>query len=106
MGQITIIVNGKKEVSEIPDEMLLVNFLREKLRLTGTHIGCDTSQCGACVVNINGKSVKSCSMLAQQANNSEITTIEGIGTSKNLHPIQKAFKKIITVYNVDFVPLE
>jgi len=92
MGQISIIVNGKKEVSEIPDEMLLVNFLREKLRLTGTHIGCDTSQCGACVVNINGKSVKSCSMLAQQANNSEITTIEGIGTSKNLHPIQKAFK--------------
>ena len=92
MGQISIIVNGKEEVSEIPDEMLLVNFLREKLRLTGTHIGCDTSQCGACVVHLEGKAVKSCTMLAVQANGKNITTIEGIADGDNLHPVQEAFR--------------
>ena len=92
MKKIALEVNGKKITKEISDHTTLSGLLRDILNLTGTHIGCDTSQCGACVVNINGKSVKSCSMLAQQANNSEITTIEGIGTSKNLHPIQKAFK--------------
>ena len=93
MGQITIIVNGKEEVSEIPDEMLLVNFLREKLRLTGTHVGCDTSQCGACVIHIDGKAIKSCSMLAVQANDTKITTIEGLADGENLHPVQEAFRE-------------
>ena len=91
MGQITIIVNGKEEVSEIPDEMLLVNFLREKLRLTGTHVGCDTSQCGACIVHLNGESVKSCSLFAAQVDGAEITTIEGIANGDKLHPMQQAF---------------
>jgi carbon-monoxide dehydrogenase small subunit len=72
---------------------LLVDFLREQLRLTGTHVGCDTSQCGACVVHVNGKSVKSCTMLAAQANGAEVTTIEGLATNGELHPVQAAFKE-------------
>ena len=72
---------------------LLVNFLREQLNLTGTHVGCDTSQCGACVVHVDGKAVKSCTMLAAQASGSEITTIEGLAAGGELHPVQAAFKE-------------
>jgi len=75
----------------VPDNTLLVDFLRETLKLTGTHVGCDTSQCGACVVHVDGVSVKSCTMLAAQADGCDVTTIEGIGTSDNLHPMQEAF---------------
>ena len=75
------------------DRQLLVHFIRDDLNLTGTHVGCDTSQCGACVVHVDGKAVKSCSMLAVQANNSKITTIEGLADGENLHPVQEAFRE-------------
>lgn len=91
MSQINLKVNGKEEQRSVPDNTLLVDFLRETLGLTGTHVGCDTSQCGACVVHVDGVSVKACTMLAAQADGCEITTIEGIGTSDNLHPMQEAF---------------
>jgi len=91
MPQINLKVNGKEEQRSVPDNTLLVDFLRETLGLTGTHVGCDTSQCGACVVHVDGVSVKSCTMLAAQADGCEVTTIEGIGTSDNLHPMQEAF---------------
>ena len=81
MPDVTITVNGKREVRNVEARTLLVHFLREQLGLTGTHVGCDTSQCGACVVHLDGRSVKSCAILAVQADGSEITTIEGIGTS-------------------------
>ncbi|MBW5435737.1 (2Fe-2S)-binding protein [Bradyrhizobium canariense] len=93
MPDVTITVNGKREVRSVETRTLLVHFLREQLRLTGTHVGCDTSQCGACVVHLDGRSVKSCAILAVQANGSEITTIEGIGTEEQLHPMQEAFRE-------------
>ena len=91
MAQLSIIVNGQRHVNEIADNILLVDYIRETLALTGTHIGCDTSQCGACVVHVNGISVKSCTMLAAQADGAEVTTIEGISDGGNLHPMQEAF---------------
>jgi carbon-monoxide dehydrogenase small subunit len=86
-------VNGKNVSVEVEARTLLVELLREKLRLTGTHVGCDTSQCGACVVHVNGRSIKSCTMLALEAENAEITTIEGIAPEGSLHPMQAAFKE-------------
>ena len=84
-------VNGKPVSGEIEDRTLLVQFLRENLRLTGTHVGCDTSQCGACVVHVNGVSIKSCTILAVQADGAEVTTIEGLADSGELRPMQQAF---------------
>jgi len=92
MAKIDIKINGKGYSETIDDNVLLVDFLREKIGLTGTHVGCDTSQCGACVVHINGDSVKSCTTLAMQVNGKDITTIEGLSDGDNLHPIQKAFQ--------------
>jgi len=88
---IQVTVNGKLRQAEVDSRMLLVHYLREELELTGTKIGCDTSQCGACVVLMNGSSVKSCTTLAVQADGAEITTIEGLATDGNLHPLQEAF---------------
>ena len=84
-------VNGNSATHEVPDNTLLVTFLRETLGLTGTHVGCDTSQCGACIVHLNGESVKSCSLFAAQADGATITTIEGIADGDTLHPMQQAF---------------
>jgi len=84
-------VNGQSVSHDVADNTLLVTFLRETLGLTGTHIGCDTSQCGACVIHVNGASVKSCTMLAAQANGADVTTIEGIANGDELHPMQQAF---------------
>ena len=86
-------VNGEEQQRDVPDNTLLVEFLRSDLGLTGTHVGCDTSQCGACTVHINGKSVKSCTVLVGQADGAEVTTIEGIGTVDALHPMQEAFRE-------------
>jgi len=86
-------INGKKISKEIGDSTLLSDFLREDLLLTGTHIGCDTSQCGACVVHLNGNSVKSCTTLAADCDGGEITTIEGLSKNGKLHAMQEAFKK-------------
>ena len=88
---IQVTVNGKQHQAEVDPRLLLVHFIREELELTGTKIGCDTSQCGACVVLMNGSSLKSCTMLAVQADGAEITTIEGLATDGNLHPLQEAF---------------
>jgi carbon-monoxide dehydrogenase small subunit len=85
-------VNGKPVSAETEDRTLLVYFLREQLRLTGTHIGCDTSQCGACVVHVDGKAVKSCSMFAVQAEGAQVITIEGLAKDGKLHPVQEAFR--------------
>jgi len=93
MAVLSIKVNGKKFSREIPDNTLLSDFLRDKLSLTGTHVGCDTSQCGACVVHLNGNSVKSCTTLAVDCDGSEITTIEGLANNGKMHPMQEAFKK-------------
>ena len=93
MQAITLEINGKKISKEINDDTLLSSFIRDHLHLTGTHIGCDTSQCGACVVHVDGKSLKSCTLLAADVNGSKITTIEGITTNGKLHPMQEAFKK-------------
>lgn len=90
MTSISMNVNGKAVSGEVPDETLLSEFLREHLRLTGTHIGCDTSQCGACVVHIDGKAVKSCSTLAVSLEGADVTTIEGLSNG-DLHPMQVAF---------------
>ncbi|MQF86261.1 MAG: (2Fe-2S)-binding protein [SAR202 cluster bacterium] len=91
MKKIVLKVNGVRRKTQVEDRELLVDVLREKLRLTGTHIGCDTSQCGACTVLVDDHAVKSCAMFALQAEGSKITTIEGIATGGELHPIQKAF---------------
>ena len=91
MKKIAIEVNGKKVSKEIQDHTTLSGFLRDILNLTGTHIGCDTSQCGACAIHINGDAVKSCAILAAQADGAEITTIEGIANGDELHPMQQAF---------------
>ena len=92
MPTVNINVNGQDLSAEVEERQLLVHFLREDMDLTGTHVGCDTSQCGACVVHLEGKAVKSCTMLAVQANGKNITTIEGIADGDNLHPVQEAFR--------------
>ena len=92
MPTVNMRVNGKAVSGEVESRTLLVQFLREHLRLTGTHVGCDTSQCGACVVHIDGNSAKSCTMLAMQANDTDITTIEGLADGETLHPMQEAFR--------------
>ena len=92
MTVVSMTVNGKPVSLETEDRTLLVYFLREQLRLTGTHIGCDTSQCGACVVHIDGCAVKSCTVLVGQANGANVTTIEGIAKGDELHPMQAAFR--------------
>ncbi|MDC1382915.1 (2Fe-2S)-binding protein [Candidatus Puniceispirillum sp.] len=84
-------VNGINSRHDVPDNTLLVSFLRETMGLTGTHVGCDTSQCGACNIHLNGESVKACSILAAQAEGAEVTTIEGIANGDTLHPMQQAF---------------
>lgn len=91
--KIKVTINGTPHEVEVEGRQLLVYMLRDQLRLTGTHVGCDTSSCGACTVLIDGKSVKSCTLLAAQADGCEITTIEGMGTADNLHPLQEAFKE-------------
>ena len=92
MPTVTMTVNGKRASAQVEGRTLLVQFLREKLSLTGTHIGCDTSQCGACVVHVDGRAVKSCTMLAVQANGATVTTIEGLANGETLHPMQEAFR--------------
>ena len=91
MTNVNLTLNGKAVSADVPDNTLLVSFIRETMKLTGTHVGCDTSQCGACVVHVNGESVKSCTMLAVAAEGAEVTTIEGIGSAESLHPMQQAF---------------
>jgi len=86
-------VNGKSVSEEVPGHTLLVDFIRQNLGLTGTHVGCDTSQCGACVVHVNGDSMKACTLLATQADGAEVTTIEGLAQGDNLHPMQAAFRE-------------
>ena len=93
MISINIKINGKKISKEIPDHILLSEFLRDSLSLTGTHVGCDTSQCGACVVHLNGNSVKSCTTFVADCDGAEVTTIEGIANNGKMHPMQEAFKK-------------
>ncbi len=92
MAALSITVNGKSVRAEIEPRTLLSTLLRDRLTLTGTHIGCDTSQCGACVVHVNGKAVKSCTMLALSCEGAKVTTIEGIGSPGQLHPMQQAFR--------------
>ena len=94
MAEITLEVNGKKITKTVPDNTLLSTFLREHLNLTGTHVGCDTSQCGACVVHVNGESLKSCTTLAADIPNTKVTTIEGLANNGKMHPMQEAFKKM------------
>jgi aerobic carbon-monoxide dehydrogenase small subunit len=89
--RITVTVNGVKHDAEVEPRTLLVYFLREHLNLTGTHVGCDTSQCGACTVHLNDRAVKSCTVLAAQANGAEVTTIEGLAVDGKLHPAQEGF---------------
>ena len=98
MARVEMTVNGKAVAKEVEDRTLLVQFLREELRLTGTHVGCDTSQCGACVVHVDGQAVKACTMLAAQAGGSDVLTIEGLAAQAGvgageLHPMQAAFKE-------------
>ncbi|MEH6360602.1 MAG: (2Fe-2S)-binding protein [Amylibacter sp.] len=92
MTEVSMTVNGKTVKADVPDNTLLVEFIRENLRLTGTHVGCDTSQCGACVVHMNGKAVKSCATLAVAASGANVTTIEGLANGE-MHPMQTAFKE-------------
>ena len=93
MPTVNLTVNGKAVSANVENRTLLVNLLRENLALTGTHVGCDTSQCGACVVHLDGKSVKACTVLAAQANGAQVTTIEGLAKNGELHPVQAAFKE-------------
>jgi aerobic carbon-monoxide dehydrogenase small subunit len=93
MIEVQLRVNGAEVRQAVPDHTLLVEFLRQNLRLTGTHVGCDTSQCGACTVHLDGRSVKSCTMLAIEAEGAEITTIEGLAKNGEFHPMQAAFKE-------------
>jgi aerobic carbon-monoxide dehydrogenase small subunit len=93
MGQVRVKVNGRSVSREVEDRTLLVEFLRETLGLTGTHIGCDTGQCGACVIHLDGRAVKSCTMLAAQATGADIITIEGLAKGDDLHPVQAAFRE-------------
>ena len=92
MPKVNININGQDLSAEVEDRQLLVHFLRDDLDLTGTHVGCDTSQCGACVIHLDGRAVKSCAMLAAQADGKNIITIEGIADGDNLHPVQEAFR--------------
>ncbi|MDE0409977.1 MAG: (2Fe-2S)-binding protein [Alphaproteobacteria bacterium] len=92
MPTVNMNVNGEAVSGEVESRTLLVQFLRENLRLTGTHVGCDTSQCGACVVHVNGASAKSCTMLAVQCEGADVTTIEGLADGDTLHPMQEAFR--------------
>jgi aerobic carbon-monoxide dehydrogenase small subunit len=91
--KISMTVNGKKRSHDVESRTLLVHYLRDTLRLTGSHVGCDTSSCGACTVHMDGVAVKSCSILAAQADGSEIMTIEGLSDGDNLHPLQEGFKE-------------
>ncbi|MEY4092115.1 MAG: hypothetical protein RLZZ496_1297 [Pseudomonadota bacterium] len=93
MASVSMTVNGKQVSATVDPRTLLAQFLREHLHLTGTHVGCDTSQCGACVVHVNGRAVKSCTTLAVSCDGATVTTIEGIGTADNLHPMQAAFRE-------------
>ena len=93
MASVTLTVNGKQVTATVDPRTLLAQFLREHLHLTGTHVGCDTSQCGACVVHVNGRAIKSCTTLAVSCDGASVTTIEGIGTPDNLHPMQAAFRE-------------
>jgi carbon-monoxide dehydrogenase small subunit len=93
MSEVSLTVNGRKVSAHVEDRTLLVHFLRETQGLTGTHVGCDTSQCGACVVHVDGKAVKSCTMLAVQASGSTVVTIEGLADGADLHPVQAAFRE-------------
>ena len=93
MATVTLTVNGKSVTATVEPRTLLVQLLREQLGLTGTHVGCDTSQCGACVVHVDGVSAKSCTMLALQADGAQVTTIEGLATGDKLHPMQEAFRE-------------
>jgi len=93
MTSVTMTVNGKHVTATVDPRTLLVQFLREHLHLTGTHVGCDTSQCGACVVHVDGWAIKSCTTLAVACDGSSVTTIEGLGTPDNLHPMQAAFRE-------------
>jgi len=91
MAKIVVTVNGKRRQADVEPRLLLVHFLREQLRLTGTHVGCDTTQCGACTVLVDGRSTKSCTLFAVQADGSEVTTIEGLAANGQLHPLQEGF---------------
>jgi carbon-monoxide dehydrogenase small subunit len=91
MSKIVVTVNGKRRQADVEPRLLLAHFLREHIRLTGTHIGCDTTQCGACTVLVDGRSAKSCTMFAVQADGSEVTTIEGLAANGQLHPLQEGF---------------
>jgi aerobic carbon-monoxide dehydrogenase small subunit len=94
MPRVSLTVNGKPVADDVDPRTLLVQFLRENLRLTGTHVGCDTSQCGACVVHVNGKAIKSCTILVLQAEGADVLTIEGLApTATELHPMQEAFRE-------------
>jgi carbon-monoxide dehydrogenase small subunit len=93
MPTVSMTVNGQQVSREVDPRTLLVDFLRNELHLTGTHVGCDTSQCGACVVHVDGQSQKACTMLALQADGAQVTTIEGLAKNGDLHPMQAAFKK-------------
>ena len=94
MSNVTMTVNGETVSGSVEGRTLLVEFIRNDLHLTGTHVGCDTSQCGACVVHVDGKSIKSCTAFAADVNGSKITTIEGIAKNGKMHPMQEAFKKL------------
>jgi carbon-monoxide dehydrogenase small subunit len=93
MPTVTLTVNGRSESVDVEPQTLLVQLLREKLLLTGTHVGCDTSQCGACVVHVDGQAVKSCTVFALQAQGAKVTTIEGVANGAGLHPMQAAFRE-------------
>ena len=93
MAKVSVKINGKKITKEISDNTMLSDFLRDKLSLTGTHVGCDTSQCGACVIHLDGNSEKSCTTLVVECDGGEITTIEGLASNGKMHPMQEAFKK-------------
>ncbi len=93
MTTVSLTINGNEATADVESRTLLVELIRENLGLTGTHVGCDTSQCGACVVHVNGKSVKSCTMLAVQAEGADIKTIEGVASNGDLHPMQAAFRE-------------
>ena len=93
MANVSVKINGKKITKEVADNTMLSDFLRDRLALTGTHVGCDTSQCGACVIHLDGNSVKSCTTLVVDCDGREITTIEGLARNGKMHPMQEAFKK-------------
>lgn len=93
MGKVSMTVNGKAVSADVEPRTLLVEYIREHLHLTGTHVGCDTTQCGACTVHVNGQAMKSCTMLAVQAEGADITTIEGLAKGGELHPMQASFKE-------------